>query len=663
MAYKDLDNCCFQQISVEILGALNNNVNEIKNGDNKCNISIGIGSLCSNLCANATCNVAIGLNALSAYISGSCNALLPGGDSFNTVVGAGGFSCLVCGGYNTLLGAGNAPIMTCGDYNTIIGSTNLFFSSASFAQVAVGSQVLQNWCGVAETGRNIGIGFSAIRGALASCGGMTGERNIGIGMNAGLRLKGANTNILLGNNSGYVSDTDGCHLKDGCWNIIVGHHSGRGLVNGNFNTIIGSCIGKTVPLGDISNSVIIGDGCGCIRFETNSDNQVKIGNAAGNGACNSFASNFMGVNAGNSACNTCYSNVIGFNANSVINSTCFAGGTCCYQGNICSIMIGNNAGTVCFVNNGSAKVCYYKGVTNAVMIGNEAGFFSRANSCCYKNDNDNSVFIGTGAGYNTCCSWCSNFIGAFAGYNSAGSFCSNFIGACAGILASNSNGSNFIGNKAGACACLSRKSNFIGSGAGISASCSWCSNFIGEAAGYNANCSSASTFIGLNAGYSSCSSYNSVFIGTNIGASINNIPNTLMIGINGYFASNVASATCVCSTFASQAARGLCMSIAATGVVTTCLYSGSLREMKKDICPFTSCAIDLINNIDVVSYRYKTQGDTDLDVHVGFIADDTDELFSAPEHNRFKTGTAIGVLLKAVKELNEEITCLKAQIK
>ena len=582
MAYTNLESCCFQQLKVEILGVLSTNVDNIKCGDINNNITLGINALCSNLCSNAVCNVAIGINALCSYVSGSCNILVPG-DSFNTVVGAEGFSSLVCGGYNTSFGAGNAPDITCGDYNTVVGSTNLFFSSESFAQVAVGSQVLQNWCGVGGTGRNIGIGFSALKGELIACGGMTGERNIGIGLNAGLRLRGANTNILLGNNSGYVSDVDGCYLKNGCWNVIVGNHSGRGLVDGNYNTIIGSCIGKVVPLGDISNSVIVGDGCGCIKFEANNLNQVKIGNNSGVGALCSCSSNFIGENAGYNACLSSHSNFIG---------TCAGYCTC---GSSYSNFIGFSAGG-----------CFF------------SGFNAYSFEICHSN------FIGTCAGAGSCC--VSN---------------SNFIGFNAGRRATKSSDSTFIGTYNGNAASFSCNSIFIGTNAGGAADNSSNSIFIGTCAGSFAHCSSNSAFIGS---YMGCGQH---------------ICNTMIIGPNAYYDGSVFS--CLGDTTV-QFTRGLCISIDSGGCVYSCLRTSSARAMKKDICQFGEQAISILNDVDVVSYRYKTQPDNDPDYHIGFIADDTCEVLSGFDHGQMKQGSVLGVLIKAVQELSEEIVCLKAQI-
>jgi hypothetical protein len=511
MAYTNLESCCFKQLNVEILGVLDANVDNIKRGDACNNISIGTNALCSNLCSNAVCNIAIGINSLCSFVSASCNALILG-TSANTSVGIEGFSCLVCGGYNTNLGAGNAPIMVCGDYNTIVGTTNLYFSSESFVQVAVGSQVLQNWCGVGGTGRNIGIGFSALKGELTACGGMTGERNIGIGLNSGLRLRGANTNILIGGNSGYVSDVDGCYLKNGCWNVILGHHSGRGLVDGNYNTLIGNCIGKVVPIGDVSNSVIISDGCGCIKFETNSCNQVKIGNNSGVNTCLSSGSNFIGDNSGYNACCSSHSNFIG---------TC--AGYCSYNSHY-SNFIGFSAGG-CFFSGFSA--CSFE-ICNSNFIGTCAGI----GSCCVSFSN----FIGNDSGRRATSSSNSNFIGNSAGFNSTCSLSSNFIGSNAGREALNSSHSNFIGMCAGFGAHCSNNSNFIGNGTGDGGSngayCSSNSNFIGTSAGYDAYNSSNSNFIGINAGYGAYCSSGSNFIGNGAGYNLFGCPDRFILGNN-----------------------------------------------------------------------------------------------------------------------------------
>jgi len=80
----------------------------------------------------------------------------------------------------------------------------------------------------------------------------------------------------------------------------------------------------------------------------------------------------------------------------------------------------------------------------------------------------------------------------------------------------------------------------------------------------------------------------------------------------------------------------------------------SSRTAKRAIKKFKQSAIDIINGIDIVSYKYKNQG-ADAKEMVGFIAEDTDPLISGPDQKHFDINTTIGLLLKAVQELAGEV--------
>ena len=94
-----------------------------------------------------------------------------------------------------------------------------------------------------------------------------------------------------------------------------------------------------------------------------------------------------------------------------------------------------------------------------------------------------------------------------------------------------------------------------------------------------------------------------------------------------------------------------------TGTITsTGFIQASARSVKDNILPFTGSALSLIKDIDVVSYVYKHKPE---EPKIGFIADDTNEIFSTKAQNVMDQGNVIGVLIKAVQELQEEIEILK----
>jgi len=85
----------------------------------------------------------------------------------------------------------------------------------------------------------------------------------------------------------------------------------------------------------------------------------------------------------------------------------------------------------------------------------------------------------------------------------------------------------------------------------------------------------------------------------------------------------------------------------------------STRDTKQDIEVFTDSGLDIIDSIDVVSYNYKEEMQSNTDVkRIGFIADDTDSRVSNNQTN-MDMCNMIGVLTKSVQELKAEIDILK----
>ena len=66
---------------------------------------------------------------------------------------------------------------------------------------------------------------------------------------------------------------------------------------------------------------------------------------------------------------------------------------------------------------------------------------------------------------------------------------------------------------------------------------------------------------------------------------------------------------------------------------------------------------DEINKIDICTFTLKE--DEKKAKKVGFIADDTDELFATKTHDAIDYNNCIGMLLKAVQELSAEVEELR----
>lgn len=141
-----------------------------------------------------------------------------------------------------------------------------------------------------------------------------------------------------------------------------------------------------------------------------------------------------------------------------------------------------------------------------------------------------SIFFGTGSGFQATAAVESIFLGRFAGRAATNSYNSNFIGEFAGAHATNSNNSNFIGRSAGSGSTTSPNSNFIGQQAGYFATNAPDSNFLGRSAGEFATIAQQSNFLGFAAGYQATNASNSNFLGQNAGRQATNATNSNFFG-------------------------------------------------------------------------------------------------------------------------------------
>lgn len=89
--------------------------------------------------------------------------------------------------------------------------------------------------------------------------------------------------------------------------------------------------------------------------------------------------------------------------------------------------------------------------------------------------------------------------------------------------------------------------------------------------------------------------------------------------------------------------------------------ANSARFLKTDIKPTKYNAIDEINKIDVVDFYFKSDNKKE-NPKIGFIADDTDPIFSTKEKNSMDLYNTCGMLLKAVQELSAENKELRERI-
>ena len=89
-------------------------------------------------------------------------------------------------------------------------------------------------------------------------------------------------------------------------------------------------------------------------------------------------------------------------------------------------------------------------------------------------------------------------------------------------------------------------------------------------------------------------------------------------------------------------------------------YVSSSRKVKENINPTKVSGEDMINSVNVVDFNY-----IDDETHapkVGFIAEDTDPLFSTRERKVMDSANCIGILMKAVQELSTKVKNLTSEL-
>lgn len=82
------------------------------------------------------------------------------------------------------------------------------------------------------------------------------------------------------------------------------------------------------------------------------------------------------------------------------------------------------------------------------------------------------------------------------------------------------------------------------------------------------------------------------------------------------------------------------------------------REVKKDIFSYFGSALEIISRTEIVSFRYKD--DPAQILHYGFIAEDTAPELATEFHDRMDYTNCIGILIKAVQELKQEVDELRS---
>jgi len=87
-------------------------------------------------------------------------------------------------------------------------------------------------------------------------------------------------------------------------------------------------------------------------------------------------------------------------------------------------------------------------------------------------------------------------------------------------------------------------------------------------------------------------------------------------------------------------------------------FNSSTRESKKEIKPFTKDATEIINSTEIVTWDLESGEHTQIE-HIGFIAEDTPQELATPSHNVMDITNTVGVVLKAIQEIDDRIIALQ----
>ena len=87
-------------------------------------------------------------------------------------------------------------------------------------------------------------------------------------------------------------------------------------------------------------------------------------------------------------------------------------------------------------------------------------------------------------------------------------------------------------------------------------------------------------------------------------------------------------------------------------------FNTSSRTAKENIIPFAPSAVEILNEVDIVSYNYEVD-QNDEDTRIGFIAEDTPTILSGNNNDRMDTISVIGLALKSIQEIDKRITILE----
>ena len=227
------------------------------------NVSLGIGAMNGNTTGNAS--VIIG--AYADYTGTSVDGVVAIGwqammasttSSDDVAIGAAAMADTTTGFDNVAIGRSAMQACTTGMRNVAIGSNALANLTVSEQNVAIGLNALEDFIGAGDnTFANTAIGYQALQSLVNATG------NTAVGRDALILATNA-YGTALGIGAGQTITT-------GDLNTIIGAGAGAGITTGRADTVVGPAVGLAATL---SSNVILADGDGNVRFQSDSSNNV-----------------------------------------------------------------------------------------------------------------------------------------------------------------------------------------------------------------------------------------------------------------------------------------------------------------------------------------------------------------------------------------------------
>ncbi|MEE9439769.1 MAG: LamG-like jellyroll fold domain-containing protein, partial [Saprospiraceae bacterium] len=236
------------------------------------------------------------IGTTDGYDIGGTTALYADIANSGTVVGLGaGDALLPDGMYNTAVGHSALSTTTTGDQNTAIGMNSLFANTTGSDNTANGMSALRtningtgnNAFGVRSLYHNSSGSNNIAVGNYAMYSNVIGENNIAMGRDAMYSNSIGMNNTVIGSyalysNSngngnavlGYQAGYDIVNSLFTGYNVFIGYNTGRGIVTGVNNTIIGANVTGLAP--NLSKNIIIADGAGNQRINVDNSGKVSI---------------------------------------------------------------------------------------------------------------------------------------------------------------------------------------------------------------------------------------------------------------------------------------------------------------------------------------------------------------------------------------------------